>query len=158
MAKKEEVQKTAEQPQIDPKVMIDGLVQKAKVALDEYMKLDQAQIDAITKAAALAGLSAQMELAKMAVEETGRGIFEDKVTKNIFSTEYIWHAIKYEKTVGIINDNVDESYLEVGEPVGIVAGVTPVTNPTSTTMFKSLISVKSRNPIIFGFHPGFKLF
>ena len=123
MAKKEEVQKTAEQPQIDPKVMIDGLVQKAKVALDEYMKLDQAQIDSITKAAALAGLSAQMELAKMAVEETGRGIFEDKVTKNIFSTEYIWHAIKYEKTVGIINDNVDESYLEVGEPVGIVAGV-----------------------------------
>ncbi|MFR0881609.1 MAG: aldehyde dehydrogenase family protein, partial [Oscillospiraceae bacterium] len=154
MAKKEEVQKTAEQPQIDPKVMIDGLVQKAKVALDEYMKLDQAQIDAITKAAALAGLSAQMELAKMAVEETGRGIFEDKVTKNIFSTEYIWHAIKYEKTVGIINDNVDESYLEVGEPVGIVAGVTPVTNPTSTTMFKSISCLKTRNPIIFGFHPN----
>jgi|GEM_PF-3337922 len=72
MAKKEEVQKTAEQPQIDPKVMIDGLVQKAKVALDEYMKLDQAQIDAITKAAALAGLSAQMELAKMAVEESSK--------------------------------------------------------------------------------------
>ena len=96
MAKKEEPKITAEQPQVDPKVMIDGLVQKAKVALDEYMKLDQEQIDNITKAAALAGLSAQMELAKMAVEETGRGIFEDKVTKNIFSTEYIWHSIKYE--------------------------------------------------------------
>ena len=154
MAKKEEPKITAEQPQVDPKVMIDGLVQKAKVALDEYMKLDQEQIDNITKAAALAGLSAQMELAKMAVEETGRGIFEDKVTKNIFSTEYIWHSIKYEKTVGVIEDNVDESYLEIGEPVGIVAGVTPVTNPTSTTMFKAISCLKTRNPIIFGFHPN----
>ena len=146
--------KNPQQEQNDPKAMIDELVAKAKVALDEYMKLDQEQIDKITKAMALAGLSAQMELAKMAVEETGRGIFEDKVTKNIFSTEYIWHSIKYEKTVGIIEDNPDESYVEIGEPVGIVAGVTPVTNPTSTTMFKSIICAKTRNPIIFGFHPN----
>ena len=149
---KEDAKKAA--PQVDAKEMIDGLVAKAKVALDEYMKLDQKQIDEITKAMALAGLSAQMELAKMAVEETGRGVFEDKVTKNIFSTEYIWHSIKYEKTVGVIEDNSDESYVEIGEPVGIVAGVTPVTNPTSTTMFKSIICAKTRNPIIFGFHPN----
>ncbi len=149
---KEDAKKAA--PQVDVKEMIDGLVAKAKVALDEYMKLDQKQIDEITKAMALAGLSAQMELAKMAVEETGRGVFEDKVTKNIFSTEYIWHSIKYEKTVGVIEDNSDESYVEIGEPVGIVAGVTPVTNPTSTTMFKSIICAKTRNPIIFGFHPN----
>ena len=149
---KEDAKKAA--PQADVKEMIDGLVAKAKVALDEYMKLDQKQIDEITKAMALAGLSAQMELAKMAVEETGRGVFEDKVTKNIFSTEYIWHSIKYEKTVGVIEDNSDESYVEIGEPVGIVAGVTPVTNPTSTTMFKSIICAKTRNPIIFGFHPN----
>ena len=134
--------------------MVNELVQKAKVALHEYMKLNQKQIDEIAKAMALAGLSAQMELAKMAVEETRRGIFEDKVTKNIFSTEYIWHSIKHEKTVGIIEDNVDESYLEIAEPVGIVAGVTPVTNPTSSTMFKSIICAKTRNPIIFGFHPN----
>ena len=143
-----------EEKKAEIKAMVDGLVAKAKVALDEYMKLDQEQIDKITKAMALAGLSAQMELAKMAVEETGRGIFEDKVTKNIFSTEYIWHSIKYEKTVGVIEDNEDESYLEIGEPLGIVAGVTPVTNPTSTTMFKSIICAKTRNPIIFGFHPN----
>jgi len=148
------VEKTEEEKKAEIKTMVDDLVAKAKVALDEYMKLDQEQIDKITEAMALAGLSAQMELAKMAVDETGRGIFEDKVTKNIFSTEYIWHSIKYEKTVGIIEDNEDESYLEIGEPVGIVAGVTPVTNPTSTTMFKAIICAKTRNPIIFGFHPN----
>ena len=134
--------------------MIDRLVENAKQALDEFMKMDQQQIDKITEAMALAGLSAQMELARMAVEETGRGIFEDKVTKNIFSTEYIWHSVKHEKTVGVIEDNVDEGYLEIAEPVGIVAGVTPVTNPTSTAMFKSIICAKTRNPIIFGFHPN----
>ena len=134
--------------------MVDELVQKAKVALEEYRKLNQEQIDEITKAMALAGLSNQMKLAKMAVDETGRGIFEDKVTKNIFSTEYIYHSIKHEKTVGIIEDNEDEGYIEVAEPVGIVAGVTPTTNPTSTAMFKSIICAKTRNPIIFGFHPA----
>lgn len=134
--------------------MINGLVANAKKALEEYMKLDQQQIDKITEAMALAGLSAQSELAKMAIEETGRGIYEDKVTKNIFSTEYIWHSIKHEKTVGIIEDNIDESYVEVAEPLGIVCGVTPTTNPTSTTMFKSIICAKTRNPIIFGFHPS----
>lgn len=139
---------------VETAAMIDDLVEKADKALDEYMKLDQEQIDKITKAMALAGLSAQMKLAKMAVDETGRGVFEDKVTKNIFATEYIYHSIKNEKTVGIIEDNVDESYTEIAEPVGIVCGVTPTTNPTSTTMFKSIICAKTRNPIIFGFHPS----
>ncbi len=151
MAEKE---KAVQEQQIDAKALVDELVDNAKQALDEYMLLDQEQIDKITKAMALAGLSAQMELAKMAVEETGRGIFEDKVTKNIFSTEYIWHSIKYDKTVGIIEDNTNEGYFEIAEPVGIVAGVTPVTNPTSTTMFKAIICAKTRNPIIFGFHPN----
>lgn len=141
-------------PKVETAEMINGLVANAKKALEEFMKLDQAQVDKITKAMALAGLSAQSELAKMAIEETGRGIYEDKVTKNIFSTEYIWHSIKHEKTVGIIEDNIDESYVEVAEPLGIVCGVTPTTNPTSTTMFKSIICMKTRNPIIFGFHPS----
>ncbi len=141
-------------PVIDAVKMVDELAQKASVALDEMLKLTQEQVDEIVKAMALAGLSNQMHLAKMAVEETGRGIFEDKVTKNIFSTEYIYHSIKYDKTVGIIEDNDDEAYMLVAEPVGVVAGVTPVTNPTSTTMFKAIISIKTRNPIIFGFHPS----
>lgn len=157
MAKKTAKVETAapvEEKKIETADMINDLVEKADKALEEYMKLDQEQIDKITKAMALAGLSAQMKLAKMAVDETGRGVFEDKVTKNIFATEYIYHSIKNEKTVGIIEDNVDESYMEIAEPVGIVCGVTPTTNPTSTTMFKSIICAKTRNPIIFGFHPS----
>lgn len=90
----------------------------------------------------------------MAVEETGRGIYEDKITKNMFATEYIYHSIKYDKTVGIINENEEEGYEEIAEPIGIIAGITPVTNPTSTTMFKSIIAAKTRNVIIFGFHPS----
>ena len=152
--KAKEVAPAQDVAQVNAEKMVDELVQKAKVALDEYMKLDQEQIDKITQAMALAGLSNQMKLAKMAIEETGRGIFEDKVTKNIFATEYIYHSIKHEKTVGVIEDNVDEGYVEVAEPVGIVAGVTPTTNPTSTAMFKAIICAKTRNPIIFGFHPA----
>ncbi len=134
--------------------MIDDLVEKAKVASKEYMKLDQDQIDNIVKQMSMAGLEHHMELAKMAVEETGRGIYEDKITKNMFATEYVYHSIKYDKTVGVISENEEEGYEEIAEPIGIIAGVTPVTNPTSTTMFKSLIAAKTRNVIIFGFHPS----
>lgn len=140
--------------EINVNEMIDGYVTKAQKALDEFMALNQEQIDAIVKAMTLAGLDKHMELAKMAVEETGRGVYEDKITKNMFATEYVYHSIKNEKTVGVIAENDLEDYEIIAEPVGVVCGVTPVTNPTSTTMFKSLISVKSRNPIIFGFHPG----
>ena len=136
------------------KIMIDDLVEKAKIASKEYMKLNQEQVDKIVKAMSMAGLEHHMELAKLAVEETGRGIYEDKITKNMFATEYIYHSIKHNKTVGIISQNEEEGYEEIAEPVGIIAGVTPVTNPTSTTMFKSIISAKTRNVIIFGFHPS----
>jgi len=136
------------------KEMIDRLTENAEKALHEYMKLDQEQVDNIVKAMAIAGLEQHRELAKLAIEETGRGVYEDKIIKNLFATEYIWHSIKYEKTVGVVEENELEGYVEIAEPVGIVAGVTPVTNPTSTTMFKSLICAKSRNPIIFGFHPS----
>ena len=143
-----------EQNEEKVKSMIDDLVKRAKIASQKYLELDQTQIDKIVKAMAMAGLEHHMELAKMAVEETKRGIYEDKITKNMFATEYIYHSIKYEKTVGIINENEEEGYEEIAEPVGIIAGVTPVTNPTSTTMFKSIISAKTRNVIIFGFHPS----
>ena len=140
--------------EINVNEMIDGYVAKAQKALNEFMALNQEQIDAIVKAMTLAGLDKHMELAKMAVEETGRGVYEDKITKNMFATEYVYHSIKNEKTVGVIAENDLEDYEIIAEPVGVVCGVTPLTNPTSTTMFKALISVKSRNPIIFGFHPG----
>ena len=90
------------------KEMIDKLVEKAKIASEEYMDLTQEQVDNIVKQMAMAGLEHHMELAKMAVEETNRGIYEDKITKNMFSTEYIYHSIKYDKTVGVINENEEE--------------------------------------------------
>ena len=134
--------------------MIDGLVERAQVALGEFLKLDQEQVDHIVHEMALAGLDKHQEPARMAVEETGRGIYEDKVIKNMFATEYIWHDIKNQKTVGILDENDMEGYVEVAEPVGVICGVTPTTNPTSTTLFKCLLAVKTRNPIIFGFHPS----
>lgn len=133
---------------------IDDLVEKAKIASKEFMNLNQQQVDDIVSAMAMAGIENHMKLAKMAIEETGRGIYEDKITKNMFSSEYIYHSIKNDKTVGVIEENEEEGYMEIAEPVGIIAGVTPVTNPTSTTMFKSIISIKTRNVIIFGFHPS----
>lgn len=133
---------------------IQTLIDKANKAHAAFMKMDQKQIDRIVQAMALAGLDKHMMLAKMAVEETGRGVYEDKITKNIFATEYVYHSIKYDKTVGVIEDNEYESFQKIAEPVGIIMGITPVTNPTSTTMFKALISIKTRNPIIFGFHPS----
>lgn len=134
--------------------IIDELVKKANVAMEEMLKLDQEEIDKIVQSMAKAGLDNHIELAQMAVDETSMGVFEDKITKNIFATEYIYNSIKYKKTVGIVEENNEEGYMMVAEPIGVIAGVTPVTNPTSTTMFKALISIKSRNPIIFSFHPS----
>ncbi len=155
--KKEELKKEVKQEEINKNNSlseIDDLVAKAWKALDEFMKLDQEQVDYIVKEMALAGLNEHMRLAKLAHEETKRGVYEDKIVKNLFATEYIYHGIKYDKTVGVIRENDHEGYVEIAEPVGVIAGVTPVTNPTSTTMFKSLISIKTRNPIIFAFHPS----
>lgn len=149
-----EEQITTEKYLEESEKMINALVSKAQGALKAFMAFSQEEVDKIVKAMALAGLDRHMELAKMAVEETGRGVYEDKITKNIFATEYVYHSIKDHKTVGLIMVNEEEDYEEVAEPVGVIAGVTPVTNPTSTVMFKSLISIKTRNPIIFGFHPG----
>ena len=142
------------QAPVETDAMINDLVEKAQQALEGYMSLNQEQVDKIVHAMTLAGLDQHLYLAKLAVEETGRGVVEDKVIKNSFATEYIWHSIKNEKTVGVVAENEMEGYVEVAEPVGVIAGVTPVTNPTSTTMFKSLIATKTRNPIIFAFHPS----
>ena len=135
-------------------MVIDNLVKKANIAMEEMMKLNQEEIDNIVQVMAKAGLENHIKLAKLAVEETKKGVFEDKVTKNIFATEYIYNDIKYKNTVGVIDENEEEGSMTVAEPIGIIAGVTPVTNPTSTTMFKSLIAIKGRNPIIFSFHPS----
>lgn len=133
---------------------INLLVTNAKKALKEMELLDQKKVDDIVKQMALAGLDQHMPLAKLAIEETKRGVYEDKIIKNIFATEYVYNNIKYDKTIGVINENLQERIVEIAEPIGVIAGVTPVTNPTSTTMFKALISIKTGNPIIFAFHPS----
>ncbi|WP_379969080.1 bifunctional acetaldehyde-CoA/alcohol dehydrogenase [Ectobacillus sp. sgz5001026] len=146
-------EKKVEQLQ-DTSTMIDELVVKGNRALAQFEMFTQEQIDKIVHEMALAGLDQHMPLAKLAQEETGRGIYEDKIIKNIFATEYIWHSIKNDKTVGVIHEDPYTGITEIAEPVGVIAGVTPVTNPTSTTLFKAIIAIKTRNPIIFAFHPS----
>lgn len=99
------------------KEMIDNLVERAKIASKKYMELDQETVNNVIKKMSMAGLENHMKLAKMAVEETGRGIYEDKITKNMFATEYVYHSIKYGKTVGTVNENDEEGYVEIAEPV-----------------------------------------
>ncbi len=142
------------QVKLSAQEQIDRLAAQGKKALKEMKKLTQEQIDHIVKEMALAGLDHHMYLAKFAVEETGRGVYEDKIIKNMFATEYVYHNVKYDKTVGVINENPHDGVVEIAEPIGVIAGVTPVTNPTSTTLFKSIISIKTGNPIIFAFHPS----
>ena len=148
--------KTAEQ---EDKVLaaekhVDELVQKALVALEEMRKLDQEQVDYIVAKASVAALDAHGELALHALEETGRGVFEDKATKNLFACEHVVNNMRHTKTVGIIEEDDVTGLTLIAEPVGVVCGITPTTNPTSTAIFKALISLKTRNPIVFAFHPS----
>lgn len=133
---------------------VDILVKNAKESLKELMKFDQEQINKIVHAMVMAGVDQHMVLAKAAVEETKRGVYEDKCIKNLYSTETIWHSIKYTKTCGVIDRDMQTGIIKVASPLGVVAGITPVTNPTSTVMFKSIISIMARNPIVFAFHPN----
>ena len=140
---------------VDPVEEVNTLVSKALVALDEFKKIeDQEKIDAIVQAAAVAALEAHGPLAVAAVEETGRGLVEDKATKNLYACEYIVNYMRGLKTVGVVEKNDVDGLTAIAEPVGVVCGVVPTTNPTSTTIFKSLICLKTRNPIVFSFHPS----
>ncbi|AFU71924.1 bifunctional acetaldehyde-CoA/alcohol dehydrogenase [Bifidobacterium asteroides PRL2011] len=132
---------------------VDALVVRAQSALRAFEELNQEQVDRIVAKASIAALNKHLSLAQMAVEETGRGLVEDKATKNIFACEHVTNYLARQRTVGIIGENDVDGIIEVAEPVGVVAGVTPVTNPTSTAIFKSLLALKTRCPIIFGFHP-----
>ncbi|MEW9531763.1 bifunctional acetaldehyde-CoA/alcohol dehydrogenase [Microbispora sp. NPDC049125] len=134
--------------------MIDLLVGNALKALDEYASFTQEGIDHIVKKASVAALDEHAELAELAVRETGRGVFEDKAVKNIFACEHVTNSMAELKTVGVIGRDDISGIVEIAEPVGVIAGITPVTNPTSTTVFKALIALKTRNPIIFAFHPA----
>ena len=138
----------------DVQTVIDELATKGVEALDAMANFTQEQVDHIVHHAAIAALDKHMYLAKMAVDETGRGIYEDKAIKNMYASEYIWNSIKYDKTVGVIAEDKEQGLVSIAEPVGVICGVTPTTNPTSTTIFKALIALKTRNAIVFAFHPS----
>ena len=133
--------------------MVDNLVKRSHVALDEMANFTQEQVDKICEAVATAGEQNAYPLAKMAVEETKRGVVEDKTTKNMYASENIWNSLRHEKTVGVIEEDKELGLTKIAEPKGVIAGVTPVTNPTSTVIFKAMLALKTRNTIIFGFHP-----
>ena len=138
----------------DVQTAIDELATKGVEALDAMSNFTQEQVDHIVHQAAIAALDKHMYLAKLAVDETGRGIYEDKAIKNMYASEYIWNSIKYDKTVGVIAEDKEQGLVSIAEPVGVICGVTPTTNPTSTTIFKALIALKTRNSIVFAFHPS----
>ncbi|MEU1607357.1 bifunctional acetaldehyde-CoA/alcohol dehydrogenase [Micromonospora matsumotoense] len=133
---------------------IDALVADGLKALADYDRYDQEQIDHIVRKASVAALDRHAALAQLAVAETGRGVFEDKAVKNIFACEHVTHSMAKTRTVGVISRDEISGIVEIADPVGVVAGITPVTNPTSTTIFKALLALKTRNPIIFAFHPA----
>jgi acetaldehyde dehydrogenase/alcohol dehydrogenase len=135
---------------------LETLIQQVKAAQAEYATFTQEQVDRIFHKAALAANNERIPLAKLAVQETGMGIVEDKVIKNHFASEYIYNKYKHEKTCGVIERDESFGYERIAEPVGLLAGIVPVTNPTSTTIFKALITLKTRNGIIFSPHPRAK--
>ncbi|WP_391529306.1 bifunctional acetaldehyde-CoA/alcohol dehydrogenase [Photorhabdus akhurstii] len=132
------------------------LVARVKKAQREFANFSQEQVDKIFRAAALAAADARIPLAKLAVTESGMGIVEDKVIKNHFASEYIYNAYKDDKTCGILSEDKTFGTITIAEPIGLICGIVPTTNPTSTAIFKALISLKTRNGIIFSPHPRAK--
>lgn len=136
--------------------ILDDLISKAQKAQKIYANFPQEKVDEIFKACAIAINSRRIPLAKMACEETGMGIVEDKVIKNHFASEYIYNKYKHSKTCGVIEEDTAMGIKRVAEPIGVIAGVVPTTNPTSTAAFKALITLKTRNAIVISPHPRAK--
>ncbi|MFA7113261.1 MAG: aldehyde dehydrogenase family protein, partial [Sphaerochaeta sp.] len=135
---------------------LQALIERVKRAQIKFSTYTQEQVDTIFRAAAIAANDERIKLAAMAVRETGMGIVEDKVIKNHFAAEYIFHKYKDEKTCGVIETDAGFGIKKIAEPKGVICGIIPTTNPTSTAIFKSLISLKTRNAIIFSPHPRAK--
>ena len=141
---------------VDSVEKLQETILKVKKAQEEFSKFSQEKVDEIFKAAAIAANSARIPLAKMAVEETGMGLVEDKVIKNHYAAEYIYNKYRNEKTCGVVEEDASYGIKKVLEPIGIIGAVIPTTNPTSTAIFKTLICLKTRNGIIISPHPRAK--
>ena len=145
-----------EYPIVDNVESFEAALARVRAAQKVYATYTQEQVDKIFKAAALAANNMRIPLAKMAVEETGMGVVEDKVIKNHYAAEYIYNAYKDTQTVGVLERDEAFGMMKVAEPIGVVAAVIPTTNPTSTAIFKTLICLKTRNGIIISPHPRAK--
>ena len=141
---------------VDSTDSLQETIRTVRKAQEKFAKYTQEEVDKIFFAAAMAANQARIPLAKMAVEETGMGVVEDKVIKNHYASEYIYNKYRNEKTWGVIEEDEIYGYKKIAEPIGVIAAVIPTTNPTSTAIFKALISLKTRNGIIFSPHPRAK--
>ena len=141
---------------VDSVESLKSAFENVRKAQEEFATFSQEKVDKIFKAAAMAANAARIPLAKMAVEETGMGVVEDKVIKNNYAAEYIYNAYKDTKTCGVIERDTSFGITKIAEPIGVIAAVIPTTNPTSTAIFKTLISLKTRNGIIISPHPRAK--
>ena len=145
-----------EQSKVDSVEKLQEVIEKVKNAQKEYAKFSQEQVDKIFKAAAIAANQARIPLAKMAVEETGMGVIEDKVIKNNYAAEYVYNKYRNVRTCGVLEEDKNFGIKKIAEPVGVIAAVIPTTNPTSTAIFKTLIALKTRNGMIISPHPRAK--
>ena len=143
-------------PVVDSVETLEAAIARVRAAQRKFATYTQEQVDAIFKAAATAANQARIPLAKLAVEETGMGVVEDKVIKNHYASEYIYNAYKNTKTCGVIEEDKEFGIKKVAEPIGVIAAVIPTTNPTSTAIFKTLVALKTRNGIIISPHPRAK--
>ena len=132
---------------------LEGLVHQAGIAAAVFTQFSQEDVDRIVKPMVLAGLEHAQHLAQMAVEETRLGIMEDKVIKNMVASEFVYNHVKDKRTVGVIREVPERNLIEMAEPIGVLFSLTPITNPTSTVLFKCIVAIKTRNAVIFSPHP-----
>src|SRR5271166_2342033 len=133
---------------------LEGLVRQARTAAAVFTQLNQEDVDRIVKPMVLAGLKQAQYLARLAVEETKIGVMEDKALKNMVATEFVYNYVKDKRTVGVIREYPERRLVEVAEPIGVILSLTPITNPTSTVLFKCIMAIKTRNAVIFSPHPS----
>jgi len=132
---------------------LEGLVSQARIASAVFSQFTQEDVDRIVKPMVLAGLEQAQYLAGLAIEETKLGVMEDKVIKNMVATEFTYNYVKDKRTVGVIREFPERNLLEMAEPIGVILSLTPITNPTSTVLFKCILAIKTRNAVIFSPHP-----
>jgi len=132
---------------------LEGLVAQSKTAAAVFTQFTQEDVDQIVKPMALAGLEHAQRLARLAIEETKLGVMEDKVIKNMVASEFVYNYVKDKRTVGVIREFPDRNLREIAEPIGVLFSLTPITNPTSTVLFKCIVAIKTRNAVIFSPHP-----